>query len=82
MGIRELRGGNSSRYTNAFSFLFSDRSDLILSSSSQKDIHRWMMCVKGSCGIDILFSIAGQETLQRSIGKQVIPVDVECVKFV
>ena len=79
MGIRELRGGNSSRYTNAFSFLFTDRSDLILSSSSPNEVHRWMRSVK-KCGIPILVSIAGVNTLTRSISEANVVGMCDCTR--
>ena len=65
VGIRELTGGNDSRYTTAFSLLFSDRSDLILCTPSQKNTHQWMKSFK-KCDIPILVSIAGASTLTRS----------------
>lgn len=70
VGIRELRGGNHSRYTSAFSLLFSDsdRSDLILCNSSRKNIHKWMVSFK-SCGIPILVSIASVNSLSRSFSE-------------
>ena len=68
VGIRELLGGSNTRYTSAFTFMFTDRSDLILSSLTRKEVLRWMKCVRG-CGIPILVSIAGADTLTRSISE-------------
>ena len=65
VGMRELRGGSNSRHTSAVSLLFKDRPDLILASSSLKNIHHWMKCLK-ACGIPILLSIAGINTITRS----------------
>ena len=66
MGIRELK---NDQFTSAFSFLFSDRSDLVLCSLSKKDIHRWMLSVK-ECGVPILVTMERSDTLAKAAGME------------
>ena len=60
LGVRELKGGSKDRYVAAFTLLFEERSDLILSSDLQADIDWWIVQLK-SLGLPLLvaFTEAG-----------------------